>query len=50
VTVAEISAYIWWGWVICFVAGGAYAATLVRRGRRAAARVPEGRRRWSDPS
>ena len=42
--------YAYAGWAICGVAGAGYAVSLVLRGRRAAARVPEGKRRWSDPS
>jgi hypothetical protein len=42
--------YAYAGWAISAAAGVGYAASLVLRGRRAAARVPEGKRRWSDPS
>lgn len=42
--------YAWAGWGACAAAGVAYVAWLLRRGRRAAAQVPEGQRRWSDPS
>jgi hypothetical protein len=44
---AAASAYIYVGWVVSVVAGAAYAVSLVRRGRAAAAQVPEDRRRWS---
>jgi hypothetical protein len=50
VILAAASAYIYVGWAVTGVAGAAYAASLVQRGRRAAAQVPEGKRRWSDPS
>jgi hypothetical protein len=42
--------YAYAGWAICAAAAAGYTASLVVRGRRASARVPEGRRRWSDPS
>ena len=38
------------GWAVCGVAGLGYSVSLIVRGRRAAARVPEGHRRWSDPA
>jgi hypothetical protein len=37
------------GWAVCGVAGLGYAVSLIVRGKRAAARVPDGHRRWSDP-
>ena len=47
---AAASAYIYVGWAATALGGASYAVTLVQRGRRAAAQVPEGKRRWSDPS
>lgn len=47
---AAASAYIYVGWAACALGGAGYAITLVQRGRRAAAQVPEGKRRWSDPT
>lgn len=49
-TLAAASAYIYVGWAATGAVAAAYAVTLVQRGRRASARVPEGKRRWSDPS
>lgn len=46
---AAASAYIYVGWAAAAVGGAAYAISLLQRGRRAAAQVPEGKRRWSDP-
>jgi hypothetical protein len=50
VTLAYGMGYAVAGWVACGVAGASYTAWLLVRGRRAASRVPDGRRRWSDPS
>jgi hypothetical protein len=38
------------GWVAVAAAGASYTVWLLVRSRRAAARVPEDRRRWSDPT
>jgi hypothetical protein len=50
VTLAYGIGYAYAGWAFCAAAGGAYAVSVVARGKRVARRVPEGRRRWSDPS
>jgi hypothetical protein len=42
--------YVYVGWAVVIGGGVAYAASVLVRGRRAAEQVPEGRRRWSDPS
>lgn len=42
--------YVIVGWAVVLVGGVAYSASVILRGRRAAERVPEGQRRWSDPS
>jgi hypothetical protein len=47
---AAADAYIYVGWAATAVAAVAYGVSLVQRGRRASAQVPEGKRRWSDPS
>ena len=38
--------YLLVGWGVTLAVGAIYAASLIRRGRRLAARVPAGRRRW----
>lgn len=50
VTLAYGIGYAYAGWALCAAAGAAYTITLLIRGKRAASRVPEGKRRWSDPS
>lgn len=42
--------YVYVGWSVVIVGGVAYSVSVLRRGRRAAERVPEGQRRWSDPT
>lgn len=42
--------YVYAGWALVIGGGIAYSASVLVRGRRAAQRVPEGQRRWSDPS
>lgn len=42
--------YVYVGWAIVIGGGLAYSASVLRRGRKAAEQVPEGQRRWSDPS
>ena len=49
-TLAAADAYIYVGWAATGVAVVVYGISLVQRGKRAAAQVPEGKRRWSDPS
>jgi hypothetical protein len=49
-TLAYGIGYAYAGWAVCAAGGAAYAVSLVVRGKRATPRVPEGRRRWSDPS
>ena len=44
------SIHIYIGWGITGVVAAAYGFTLTQRGKRAAAQVPEGKRRWSDPA
>jgi hypothetical protein len=38
--------YLLVGWGATIAVGAIYAASLIRRGRRLAARVPASRRRW----
>ncbi len=38
--------YLLVGWGVTLGVGAIYAASLIRRGRRLAARVPAARRRW----
>jgi len=38
--------YLLVGWGVTLAVGFAYAASLIRRGRRLSARVPADRRRW----
>ena len=42
--------YVYVGWAVVIGGGIAYAVSVLQRGRRIAERVPEGRRRWSDPA
>ena len=49
-TLAYGIGYAYAGWAISAALGAAYTVSLLVRGRRAAERVPEGRRRWSDPT
>jgi hypothetical protein len=50
VTVAAASVHVYAGWVATGVVALGYAVSLLRRGRAASARVPEGKRRWSSSS
>jgi hypothetical protein len=50
VTLAAASAQIYVGWIVTGAVAVGYAVSLVQRGKRAAAQVPEGKRRWSDPA
>ena len=50
VSLAAASVHVYAGWVVTGVVAAAYAATLLRRGRAASARVPEDKRRWSSSS
>ena len=47
-TLAYGIGYAYAGWGVCAAAGAGYVAWLLQRGKRAASRVPEGKRRWSD--
>ena len=49
-TVAAASIHVYAGWAATAVVAVAYAASLVRRGKAASARVPAEKRRWSSSS